>query len=43
MVCAFENRVLKTRFGLETEEVTGGWEEIGNEVMVKVKCTPNIR
>jgi hypothetical protein len=35
--------VLKTRFGLEREEVTGRWEEIGNEEMVKVKCTPNMR
>ena len=39
----FENRALRTRFGLEREEVTGGWEKIGNEVMVKVKCTPNNR
>jgi hypothetical protein len=43
MDCVFENRVLRTKFVLEREEVTGGWEKLGNEVMVKVKCTPNSR
>jgi hypothetical protein len=29
MDCVLENRVLRTRFGLEREEVTGGWKKLG--------------
>ena len=38
----FENRVLKNIFGLQREEVTGGWRTVGNEELQDLYSLQNI-
>jgi hypothetical protein len=38
----FENRVLRTRFGLKREEVTGEWRRLQNEELNDPYSSPNI-
>jgi len=38
----FENRVLKTIFGLKRGEVTGEWRKLHKEELNDLYCSPNI-
>jgi hypothetical protein len=38
----FENRVLKRIFGLERDEVTGGWRKLHNEELHGLYSSPSI-
>jgi hypothetical protein len=38
----FENRVLRRIFGLEKDEVTGGWRKLHNEELHHLYCSPSI-
>jgi len=38
----FENRVLKRKFGLKREEVTGGWRRLHYEELHNLYASPNI-
>jgi hypothetical protein len=37
----FENRLLRTIFGIKREEVTGEWRKINNEELNDLYCSPN--
>jgi hypothetical protein len=39
---AFENRVLRRKFGPKKEEVTGDWRKLHNEELHKLHSAPNI-
>jgi hypothetical protein len=38
----FENMVLKWKFGLERDEVTGKWKKLSNEELNDLYYSPNI-
>jgi len=38
----FENRVLRRKFGLKRDEVTGEWRKLHNEELSDLYCSPNI-
>jgi hypothetical protein len=38
----FENRVLRDVLGPTREEITVGWEELHNEKLHNLYCSPNI-
>jgi hypothetical protein len=38
----FENRVLRTIFGLKRDEVTGGWRKLHNEELHGLYSSPSI-
>jgi hypothetical protein len=38
----FENRALRTVFGLKRDEVTGEWRKLHNEELNDLYCPPNI-
>jgi hypothetical protein len=38
----FENRVLRTIFGLKRDEMIGGWRKLRNEELHNLYCSPSI-
>jgi hypothetical protein len=38
----FENRVLRRKFGLKRNEVTGGWRKLHNEELHGLYSSPHI-
>jgi len=39
----FKNRVLRSVFGLDSEEVRGDWRKLHDEEVHDLCCSPNIR